>query len=218
MPGRDTRHELHVEGVDDYNSIRNLVKQHGIDFDKDPSAPTISQAGSVERLLDEIDTAIPLNGGRIIGFVLDADDRLAYRWASVRQRLINSGVLNLPPDPPEGGFIGESPKYKARVGVWLMPDNQRPGALELFLQDLVPAGNLVFEHARSATERAEELGAGFREVDRLKATLHAWLAWQESPGLPYGMAITTKYFEHVHPVARLFVNWYSALYRLAPVA
>ncbi len=218
MPAPAPRACLHVEGIDDFHTIANLAKLNGYDHRSDTSVPDIECAKNVDKLLRKISTAVRLGEGRTLGFVLDADDSLADRWASVRQRLGSVGVVDVPPAPPEEGFIGESASFKSRVGVWLMPDNRRPGALELFLQDLIPPDDPIFEHARAATERSKSLGAGFREVDTLKATLCAWLAWQENPGHPYGTALTAEYFHHKQPTGQAFIDWYASLYQLHPVA
>ena len=109
--------------------------------------------------------------------------------------------------------MGESRDFKTRVGVWLMPDNQRSGALEDFLADLVDCGDQLLPHAREATNDARTLGADFRKRDTQKAMVHAWLAWQRDPGCPYGTAIRAHYFRHDTAVADSFVNWFQRLYR-----
>lgn len=85
---------------------------------------------------------------------------------------------------------------QTRVGVWLMPDNRRSGALEEFLQDLVSSNDSLLPIAEQSTQRAKERGARFPDSDQLKAVLHAWLAWQARPGLPYGSAVRARYFSH----------------------
>lgn len=206
--------KLHVEGPDDLNSIANLIKKYGIDFKTTPSAPQIKFIGDVDQLLEGMETAVEVSSGRIMGFVLDADSPLADRWASVRQRLMNCSVDNVPPVPSEDGFIGRSSRFNTRVGVWLMPDNLQDGTLEIFLQTLVGEDDAIISHAESSTKTAMTLGAKFKEKDRLKATIHAWLAWQNVPGLPYGTAINAKYFRHNSPVAKRFVGWFVKLYNL----
>ncbi len=62
--------------------------------------------------------------------------------------------------------------------------------------------------------RAKELNARFSNVDSNKAALHAWLAWQEEPGKPYGSAIRARYFRHDSPAARSFVIWFRRLFRI----
>lgn len=159
-------------------------------------------------------TAVQLSTGRAVGFVLDADSPLASRWAAVRHQLQSVGVELSSECPPEG-FVGESPKYKSTVGVWLMPDNQHDGTLETFLRALISDQDPLIEHAESATGRAMQLGAEFAPADRLKVVVHTWLAWQEEPGRPYGTAIRAKYFTHDHEVAARFVEWFRRLYGIA---
>lgn len=93
-----------------------------------------------------------------------------------------------------------------------MPDNQHDGKLETFLKSLISEHDVLIEHATEATDTAKQLGAEFAESDHLKATIHAWLAWQEDPGVPYGTAIRAKYFRHDSPVAGVFVAWFKQLF------
>jgi hypothetical protein len=215
MPSTSARSELHVEGTNDRHSIANLVKKHGIEFDKDRRVPEIKPIGSVEGLLNGVKTAVKASTGRAVGFVLDADAPLASRWQSVHDRLVGADVDSVPDTPPREGFIGVSSRFKSRVGVWLMPDNQSDGSLESFLMTLIRDDDPLIRHADQATDRAKELGAAFIEVDRSKAILHAWLAWQLEPGCPYGTAISAGFFAHDVETAAQFVRWYVSLYELS---
>jgi hypothetical protein len=214
MAGSLERSELRVEGDDDQHSIIHLLRRNGIDFDVrpwPPGWPTIEKAGGYSELLSSVETAVRLGSGRVVGFVLDADRPLRNRWDAVKARLARVGI-ETPDDPQPAGLVGQSQQYRTRVGVWLMPDNQNDGNLEDFLRTLIDENDGLIEHARSATERAIQLGAAFPLVDRLKAIIHAWLAWQEEPGLPYGTAIRAKFFRHDSPVAARFVQWFRILY------
>ena len=75
---------------------------------------------------------------------------LGSRWGSFSMRMVIPAVLgNLPchgltvsalKSPraiPADGFVGKSEEFGARVGVWIMPDNRRSGAIEDFLKDLI---------------------------------------------------------------------------------
>lgn len=93
-----------------------------------------------------------------------------------------------------------------------MPDNRRSGALEEFLQDLIDEDNGLLQVAMDSTETAKAVGAGFPESRKNKAVLHAWLAWQETPGLPYGSAIRAQYFRDDSPAAVAFVQWYRNVF------
>ena len=201
---------LHVEGKDDDHAIRHLLIRHGIDL------PPIHVAGSRKKLLEGVHTAVSLSNGRSVGFVLDANSSLQDRWKAMASRLRKLD-LETPDTIPPDGFVGKSATYGARVGVWLMPDNERDGALEHFLETLVAESDPLIEHARSATSQAKDLGARFADNDNAhrKAVLHAWLAWQEDPGLPYGSAIRARYFRHDSPVAGRFVAWFRQVFGAA---
>lgn len=45
---------------------------------------------------------------------------------------------------------------------------------------------------RSTRIAPDEMGAGFSVLDAPKAELHAWLAWQEKPGLPHGTTVRAQ--------------------------
>ena len=93
-----------------------------------------------------------------------------------------------------------------------MPDNRRSGALEEFLGSLVDDEDALLPLAETSTTSASERGAAFAEVHRRKAVLHTWLAWQERPGLPYGLAITARYFRHDSAAALAFVAWFRRVF------
>ena len=147
-----------------------------------------------------------------MGFILDADGAPAVRWRAVRNRLEDVG-LALPLEIPAGGFVGDSVSFRVRVGVWLMPDNRRSGALEEFLRDLVNNEDAaLLQLAETSTTSAKERGATVPEAKRLKAILHTWLAWQQRPGVPYGLAIASRYFRHNSPAALAFVEWFRHVF------
>jgi len=207
---------MQVEGPDDQCSLIALLRYHGIDYDVKPwprHLPEFEQADGVEKLLDGIVEAIQFSIDRPVGFVLDADVSLSSRWQAVCDRLREVGMAP-PEDPPAEGYIGVADDYKATVGVWLMPDNQREGKLEDFLRNLIAEGDPLIGHAGEATVKATEIEMRFADGDEPKAILHTWLAWQEEPGRPYGTAIKAKYFDHNAEVAQRFVDWFRRLYGL----
>ena len=215
MTGTDRqRSVLLVEGTDDEHVIRHLLGQRGFGYgngNPPPPLPIPKPQGGIKDLLKGIRGAVRSNTGRAAGFVVDANDCPRDRWKAVAARLNQVGVATAEMIPSEG-FVGESPDYKTRVGVWLMPDNRRSGALEDFLADLVDDGDRLLPHARKATSSARTLGADFREANTRKAVIHAWLAWQRKPGLRYGIAIRARYFRDDTAVADSFVSWFQRLY------
>ena len=215
------RSNLHVEGTNDVHVVHHLLLRHGIECpirgDRRPqcefaaNVPEIAPAGNIDAVLAAIGTAVPVSNGRSVGFILDTDQNPRIRWRAVCDRLGEFGI-ELPDEMPHEGFVADVADFRARVGVWLMPDNQRTGALEHFLQDLVEDNDPLLPVAESSTAEARESGAKFPEADLRKAVLHAWLAWQKAPGLPYGRAIQAKYFTIDSPAALAFVDWYRRVF------
>jgi len=209
---------LYVEGGDDEHSIIHLLQRHGVDMSEGRRPFEIYRSGGVESLLAVMTDAVRAAANLTIGFVLDIDVQLTDRWSAVRSRLVDAG-LSPPEQCPGGGYIGRVPEYRqgVGVGVWMMPDCGRDrGRLEHLLHTLVPAGDRLWPHALQATGEARGLGAAFAEVDREKAVLHCWLAWQEDPGLPFGTAIKAKYLGHDSPEARAFLGWIRQLFAVSP--
>ena len=219
------RSVLRVEGPDDLHVVRHVLVSHGLRHGESAWFPSFMIAGDGAgvpgdgrtALLRGVRTAVRLSEGKAVGFVLDADDSVENTWRAIADRLERAGVAPPPAMPPEG-FVGESGEYRARVGVWLMPDNRQEGdrgegTLEGFLETLVREADPLLPHAREATARAKtEHGARYSDRDARKAVLHAWLAWQKEPGLPYGTAIKARYFRHDSPAARSFVDWFRRVF------
>ena len=225
MAARSERSVLRVEGPDDLHVVRHVLVRHGLEHGESAWFPSFMVAGEGagvpgdgrNALLRGVRTAVRLSEGKAVGFVLDADDSVENTWRAIADRLEMAGVAP-PPAMPAEGFVGHSGEYQARVGVWLMPDNRQEGergegTLERFLETLVRDADPLLPHAREATERAKtEHEARYPERDVKKAVLHAWLAWQEEPGLPYGTAIKARYFRHDSPTAGRFIAWFRRVF------
>ena len=208
MPGRK---RLMVEGSDDVHVMKHICGNHGI-----PHLDEVKPYGNVERLLKAIPVQVKISKdeGDVLGIVLDADKDLGNRWLSVRTRLIQAGFqeerVPLQPDPV-GTVLGPCRHpVLPKVGIWVMPNNSTAGILEDFLQFLVPQPNALFEHATESVNSVPE--QRFRAVDRSKALIHTWLAWQSTPGLPYGTAISAKFLEPDVPEARILAGWLKRLF------
>lgn len=198
---------LFVEGKDDEKAIAHLLVKHGFP----PSIfNRVVASGDKNEVLRVIMIAVPAGTGKSLGFVLDANSDLGRTWQSAESRLSRVGV-EVPHTIPAAGFVGESKEFGTRVGVWIMPANRRTGALEDFLKDLIRQGDQLLAHAENSTGNAKMLGARFGDNDTKKAVLHAWLAWQETPGLPYGSAIRAHYLRVDSEAAQQFVAWFRSL-------
>lgn len=212
------RSTLRVEGADDAHTIMHLLRQRGCicpvgrehrEVYSD-NAPLIQPAGGVSELLDGMAEAVRFSSGRSVGFVLDADEAASDRWQRVCETLRAIG-LKPPHEIPNDGYIEYAGDYQVHAGVWLMPDNRRPGALEAFLQDLMDVSDPLRPIAERSTDDARRAGAQFPDSRRDKAVLRTWLAWQEEPGLPYGLAVSRRYFQDTALVDG-FAGWFRRLF------
>ena len=211
------RPDLRVEGNDDAHVIKHLLRQHGClcpikgEKERDDWSDTITPVGDVDSLIQGMELAVRLNSGRAVGFLLDADEEATDRWCEVCNS-IGSLQLRLPDRIPVDGYVGINRTNNARVGVWLMPDNREKGALEAFLSELGIRKDTLFPIAERSTRDAKRAGALFPDNKRDRAIIRAWLAWQEEPGLPYGLAVSKHYFRHDATLARRFVEWFKRLF------
>jgi len=204
---------LYVEGRTDLHTICQLLRRHDVELDARLGPVVVKDAGGDEGVLHALRTAVLAAANRAVGFVMDANGSVADRWRSIRHRLRGLDIT-MPEIPPIGGSLGDVAALKARVGVWIMPDNATDaGHLEHLVQTLIPRGDVLFEHAKAATDQAVKLDARFPEQERVKAELHCWLAWQSQPGGPFGTAIKAHFFRHDSEVALRFVSWFENLFQ-----
>ncbi len=207
----DVSHRLLVEGVDDEHSVIHLIHHHHSDFFKspDPRAPYIEDCGGYSPLLGKISTAAKTYSR--LGVVIDANSDPAGRWRSLCDRFAQAGIT-LSTDPVPTGTVIRDSASNSCIGVWMMPDNSEPGYLEHFLEGMVAPENSLWQYAVGATTESRKHEAAFADKDEQKARVHAYLAWQEEPGKPFGTAITMKYFNAESDPAKAFVNWFKRLF------
>ncbi len=215
--------ELHVEGIDDQNSIIHLLTINGLPFTADARVVEVKNAHGIDKLLRAIPVGIKAANNFSVGFIVDIDTTAAQRWEQIRNAIIKSSLKaeypnlekSVPDRPSTKGTIFTIPEINARVGFWLMPDNQlEMGKLEHLLDTLIAEGDPLRAFAEKSTGESVSYGAKFPKKDQIKTILHTWLAWQEKPGLPYGTAIKAKYFATHGPAAQLFVTWCKTLFSL----
>lgn len=98
------------------------------------------------------------------------------------------------------------------IGIWIMPNNVVPGELEHFIEFLVPekGTNALWQHARHTVDTLPE--QHFLEQEKMKAYVHSWLAWQERPGTPMGLAIGMKFLDANVPEAAHLIDWINRLF------
>lgn len=217
IEGPGTRATLLVEGEGDKAVLLRVLQRSGFDLGGErPQVPRglIEAAEGIDGVLRQVFRA---KNTRRLGIVVDADQPEDRRWEQLRDRLAEQGVA-LPASPEPYGTIcpGFHPEW--RVGVWMMPDNRRSGMLEDLLIEMVPAGQrALWSHAEQATLAARGVGASYGDRHRRKAEIHAWLAWQDPPGVGLGNAVRDRMFTVDCAEARAFVAWFSRLFELTGV-
>lgn len=197
---------LLVEGSDDRAVCTHFINRHGITTPID-----IKDSGGFENLLKALPVRLKASSPRNLGVVVDADCDVVGRWQQLRSVLVNAGVRNIPEHPPAEGLVtlGGS---GLRIGVWIMPDNTVSGEIEHFVSSLVPENDSLWPYAERCVYGIPSADRRFKESDLTRSVLHTWLAWQEEPGTPMGLAITRRYLTTDGPVAQRFLAWLQYLF------
>lgn len=198
-----------VEGKDDKHVFYALLKRHQI-----PDRFRIVNKEGIDNLLNTLPTELKRSDLERLGIVVDADTDIAARWAALRRILLDAGGVEVPVNPPCDGYITslEQPDRTLTVGIWLMPDNQIPGMLENFVAFLVPPDDLLWNYAHDCLLHIPQ--QRFSPAHQPKAQIHTWLAWQEEPGTPMGLAITKRYLDADTTVVHRLMAWICQLYDL----
>jgi len=223
---------LFVEGSEDKHVFIHLLNSHGITT-PDPAKREhfkdrdehfgIKVCGSITELLTAF--RVELKGdidNKRYGIVIDADaddnidtdTGITVNWRRLLNILNNSGYSNLPLIPDDNGVKIKQDGLLPVVGIWVMPNNKLPGAIEDFVSFLGPEHDELWPIAESACKQAISVKCNFRPTYTMKAHLHTWLAWQEEPGTPMGQAITKKYVNADAPHALRFIAWFRNVFDL----
>lgn len=198
--------KLLVEGSDDVHVVLALCRKHNV-----PLTFEVVDNHGVTNLLKSIGVWLKTAPLERLGMILDADEDIEKRWLEVKERLVRAGY-DVPDEPLRGGVVLRQPDLPV-IGIWLMPDNSSSGMLEDFLKFLIPKGDLLLPEAEDTLDRLEmEQINGYKRVHRAKSLLHTWLAWQDSPGLPIGIAISHSYLDTNSKLGSQFVKWLREIY------
>jgi len=194
-----------VEGKDDCHVIIALAQYYRL-----PENFGIYECGSDEMVLKRLNALIPSPQPvrpLAIGVVLD---KKGDRWARLAKKIAAHGYA-LPKIPDPDGTILQGDDTKPNVGVWMMPDNVNDGMLEDFLLPGAPPN--AVDVAREAVELARKRQAStFKDVHHSKAVIHTYLAWQDEPGRPLGLSVTSKLLSAETPEAKRLVAWLRRLF------
>lgn len=196
---------LLVEGKDDLFVFSNLFEKHQVK----QSFKIIDKDG-----IEQLFLSIPIYAkadNSTIGIVVDADSDISSRWKSLKSILSNLGY-NVPNSPIINGTIISNSSLPT-IGVWIMPNNDENGMLEDFVKELVPPNDILMPIVESTlTDIEAKSFNNYKIIHKSKAKIHTWLAWQESPGTPMGLAINKTYLETTSKECSIFIDWINKLY------
>lgn len=204
--------QLLVEGKNDRHVIWALCNLYKLPETFSVELPEENGTEGVEALLDGLPNRFRDKNLRTLGIVVDADMDVAARWQAAGNRLRAVGYQDIPASPPVEGWVYAPPNLP-KVGVWLMPDNQLPGMLEDFVALLIPNDDALRPKAELILHEIERDRLNpYSLIHRPKALIHTWLAWQETPGMPMGQAITAQVLSSDSPIAIAFLEWLKRVF------
>lgn len=180
-PGATESRVLWVEGKDDDAVVQSLCKTHRL-----PQRFSVREKGGFEKLLAGITLGIRVPGLERFGMVVDANGDAAARLAQIRRVVEPEGYPAFPSALPSEGLVVAATGPLPRVGVWIMPDNGSPGALEDFVAMLVPAGDALWDRAGEAVDAIPEGDRRFPPVAAPRRTCTRGLRGRSNPGRRWG--------------------------------
>lgn len=198
---------LLVEGNDDCHVIMALCKHYDV-----PETFGIYRCDSDNAVLKRLNAlALQPDPPEVVGIVLDADSSGVMKRFRQVQKKIKNYEYSFPSEPQPDGTIIKGKEGMPDIGMWFMPDNREPGALEDFLLSM--ADQKTLDAAGECIDKANDTGvAKFKDVHRSKALIHTYLAWQNEPGRPLGQSITAHTLQPDTAPAKAFVKWLEKLF------
>ncbi|MFG6374737.1 MAG: hypothetical protein K1W05_02165 [Desulfovibrio sp.] len=207
---------LIFEGPDDKHVVVNLLYNHDLNGERLSESYNIDEKkqlvvkNGIDNLIDTLDEELQATDLCSLGVVLDADTNIDNQWARITRVLGQHGCRDVPAAPSASGTIVTTEDGK-KIGIWIMPDNQRTGALEDFVVGMIAAGDELWPKAQADVIAIEEDKRRFRPTYLTKAQVHTWLAWQEEPGTRMGETFKKRYLDPHAPLASTFVSWIKRL-------
>ncbi len=206
-----------VEGPDTSAVVIALLRRYTNWPQKSDDAPVyILPESSINSALkhSSLIAEFQATGRTATGLVVDAEQDRAAVWRNIRA-FATARFNEVPEELPNAGLILVDNEGR-RFGLWLMPDNQSNGMLEDFVRVLVPDHrDPLWAHAVDSVAKARaELGAPCKDVHVPKAHIHAWLSFQNPPGLRMGPAISNKILDPEGNRAEPFIRWFTQLFEV----
>ena len=212
---------LLVEGKNDLHVISSLFKKLNVNWPKgitrEKDFEKFFKGGKgIDNLMEKsLPTALREEGVTNIGIVIDANSKgPTARSKACMSVLQKFGYQLKEIKLHKNGTIIEIENLP-KIGIWIMPNNKNKGAIEDFLKVVIPSDDKLLSKASDIMHDLKQNKlARFKAKDQSKALIHTWLAWQEKPGLPYGQAINSKYFDLKNLLITDFVDWFQNTFEL----
>ena len=209
---------LIVEGKDDLHVMRALCDKLGMKgiYEVSTRKSEDEKTENVDTLLKAISVDAKESGRIALGVVVDKDtddpNINKNRWEQIRGILTPMGYTLMDTPPTDGAVLASPELGFAKIGIWLMPDNQNPGMLEDFMRQLIVPNDDCLSFAEETLNELESRDIQrYKTVHRAKALMHTWIAWQDQPGIPLGQS-TTRYLTTDTELCQKFANWLKRLF------
>lgn len=203
--------KLLVEGKTDLHVIAALCQYYKVHENFD-----IIDCGSMENVMKQLKLRLSnVNRNQIIGVLIDADTDIRGRIESIKA-LLSSFCYNVPPEFPIDGLVIDAPiESLPRIGVWVMPNNKEVGMIEDFALSLIDGNDsLLYKAEQVIAELEKDSVQRYKSVHRSKAKIHTYLAWNDEPGMPIGLAITKRVLNPDSQGAIKIVDWLGSLFNV----
>jgi|WetSurMetagenome_2_1015567.scaffolds.fasta_scaffold22056_3 hypothetical protein len=211
---------LLVEGKDDAYVSAELCRI----YDLPSKYFCIQDCKSNSKLLSKINGLLRASEKpKIVGIVLDADESVEKRWQQITKKLTDISLnYKIPKDINSKGTIIEAinsdEEEFPKIGIWIMPNNEKEGMLEDFLMEMAEQSNYKggIQYAKECVENAKEKNfTSFKDVHKSKAIVHTYLAWHNEPSFTFGNAIKEKEGLNPNiPPVQDFIDWLKNLFEI----
>jgi hypothetical protein len=182
----------------------------------------IYPAGSDEELVKKIAPLLKSEENiNTLAFILD-NDKHKDNNESIQARLKRVGDKfgteyknkNFKKMNPDGLIIPKEKEFP-RIGLWLMPNNEKQGMLEDFLMEMVKFPDICIKLAEDCVARAvDEKCANFKKNHFSKAVIHTYLSWQNEPGDALALSIKQGKLNAKSPIAKKFLTWLTKVFEI----
>ena len=197
----DKPKQLLVEGKNELHVFSALCMKFNV-----PETFDIKSADGIDKLFMQVSPVLKRSDLETLGIVIDADYENNGKWGSLSDKLRSHGYI-IPDYIPQQGLI-ITQEGLPKLSVWIMPDNQSRGMLEDFVNLLLPENDKLYPIVIDSLRKVKDQGLQlFIDNHHSKALIHTWLAWQQTPGLPMGTAITSNFLNIENECCNAFIDW-----------